>query len=143
MQNLAGHNESSRLAAEELRAAGITIIPAASPEHETRSQVDGELQAGPHMFRFIRRWAYWSAQATPPLPVAVALRLNEADGPGGGTKYSGNGNALGAVARAHGFAGGMDAEMLRKWGECDHWHIDTPEGLTAFAKWVRDNVKAP
>lgn len=142
MQNLAGHNESSRLAAEELTRAGIPIVPAATPEHETRSQVDGLLSVGAYTFRFIRCWAYWSARATPDMPMEVVLRLNEAPGPGGGTRYSGSGSNLGAVARAHGFVGGMDSEMVRKWGDCDHWHIDTPEGLVAFVTWLRANLHA-
>jgi len=140
MKNLAGHEESSRLAAEELRRAAIPIIPADKPEHETGAQIEGELQAGAYTFRFTRRWAYWSAKATPPLPASIAVRLNESPGPAGRTHYSGNGSNLGAVARAHGFAGGMDAVSVREWGECEIWHIDTPEGLDAFATWCRGNL---
>lgn len=142
MQNLAGHDESSRIAAEELQRAGIPLTPAAKPEHETRSQVDGLLTVGPYAFRFIRRWAYWSVHVTPHMPMEIALRLNAAPGPGGGTKYSGSGTTLGAVARAHGFAGGMDEEMMNEWGDCDHWHVDTPEGLAAFVAWIRANLHA-
>lgn len=140
MKNLAGVQESSRLAAEELFRAGVPIVPATGPDGEVEAQVEGALRAGPYSFRFVRRWAYWSAKATPPLPAAIAVSLNDAPGPGGGTKYSGGGSNLGAVARAHGFAGGMDSKTVREWGECEVWHIDTPEGLAVFAAWCRENL---
>lgn len=59
---------------------------------------------------------------------------------GAGTRYSGETPTLGAVARAHGFAGGMSSEQIREWGACDSWHIDTPEGLAAFTAWLKVNI---
>lgn len=67
--------------------------------------------------------------------------LNDAPGVGGGTKYSGAGASLGSVVRAHGFAGGMSSAQVREWGECSTWHIDTIEGLKAFAQWFRANME--
>lgn len=141
MQNLAGSKDSSLRAAQELEQADIPIKPAVEPDRETGALVEGAFEVGGHRFQCVRRWAYWSVNVTPPLPVDVAARLNSAPGPGGGSHYSGGGKNLGAVARAHGFACGMDERMLREWGSCDSWHIDTPEGLVAFARWCRENLQ--
>lgn len=140
MQNLAGSKDSSLRAAQELEQADIPIKPAVEPDRETGALVEGAFEVGGYRFQCVRRWAYWSVNVTPPLPVDVATRLNSAPGPGGGSRYSGGGKNLGAVARAHRFAGGMDEKMLREWGACDGWHIDTPEGLVAFARWCRNNL---
>jgi hypothetical protein len=80
-------------------------------------------------------------KVTPPLPVGRAVALNDAPlAATGGTRYSGDSETLGAVARAHGFAGGMPSDKMRDWGDCEGWHIDTPEGLAAFVRWLKTNL---
>lgn len=143
MKNLAGSSEATLRAVEELAAAKIPLVPARDMGGEVASAVEGELRAGLHSFHFVRRWAYWSASCAPGLPADVASRLNATPCNSVGTHYSGRPGTLGAVARAHGYAGGMEEEQLRKWGACDSWHIDTPEGLAAFAAWLVSEIGPP
>jgi hypothetical protein len=135
VQNLAGVEEATRLAALELAEAGIAIVAAAKLESETRCQIQGELRAWDRVARFTRKWAYWSVTVSPPLSAELAVALNEAPGVEGRSKYSGSESRLGSTVRAHGFAGGMSTNEVREWGSCGTWHIDTSPALKAFAEW--------
>lgn len=104
MKNLAGSNEATLRAVEELAAAKIPLVPAHDMDGEVGSAVEGELRAGLHAFHFVRGWAYWRVSCSPGLPADVAARLNAAPCAGNGTRYSGRPGTLGAVARAHGYA---------------------------------------
>lgn len=137
MRNLAGSNDATTMAAGELTLAGIPVVNSPKPDGETHAKVDGELRAGAYLFRFVRGWAYWKVSCSPELPVDLVLQLNATPFEGQGNKYSGGAPVLGSVARAHGYARGMEEEQIREWGPCDSWHIDTPEGLAAFASWCR------
>lgn len=143
MKNLAGSNEATLRAVTELSAAKIPLVPASYMDGEVGSAVEGEFRAGIHLFRFVRGWAYWRVSCSPGMPVESLLSLNAAPCSGSGTRYSGRPGTLGAVARAHGYAGGMEEEQIRKWGPCDSWHIDSPEGLAAFAAWCFASLGPP
>lgn len=143
MKNLAGvkSEESTPATVAELAAAGVPVIPAPDRCGEVLSNAAGRLEAGGHVFTFRRLWVYWAVAATPPLPPHTAVALNDAPFSGPGTHYSGRFATLGAVVRAHGFAGGMDSAQVREWGPCDSWHIDTSEGLAAFVAWAASNLR--
>lgn len=146
MQNLAGvvAADANQIVRRELEAAGIQVVPF-TPDGEVRATFGGVIEVGGYAIRLDRRWVYWSAQVQrvpnqredrrPHLPGPLAVALNDAPHIGMGTKYSGGGATLGSVVRADGFAGGQSSEDIADG--VSHWHIDTQEGLNAFAQWCR------
>jgi hypothetical protein len=143
MRNLAGVDpvDASQTARAELLAAGV---PVAEHPDDGRQEVAvscaGLLRMGDgRVATFRRLWCYWSVCVEPPLSVADACAINERPHAGdldaGRSHYSGNSATLGAVARAFGYAGGMDRPMLERWcapDGCDGWHVDTQAGLAAL-----------
>lgn len=153
MRNLAGveASEATTVATLELTTAGIQTVPL-TPTGEVHATVGGVIEVGGYEIRLDRRWVYWGAQVVrmpnqpedrgPRLPGPLAVALNDAPHSNNdGTRYSGSGRGLGAVVRADGYAGGQASSDLVEDG-VRGWHIDTQDGLNAFAQWCRDNLKA-
>lgn len=87
--------------------------------------------------RIERRWAYYSVTLSPALPLATALEVNHAPHRCARGAYSGAGRALGAVARAHGHASGLDDDALRTYQGGRHvecWHCDSIGALGTFLR---------
>lgn len=118
MRNLVGldSHDANTACAEELIRAGIPMAHNVNPG-EVKSGVGGALCG----WTFYRAWRYWSASG-PALPLSVARVL----------------------WRDHG-------GYVRAGGDCDcreptgsgyprttNYHIDTPEGLVAFAAVLRN-----
>lgn len=127
---------------DELAAVGVT-----QTEHDNASEVGitfvgvARSPAG-FVARIERRWGYFSVTLSPALPLAAALEVNHAPhhcSPGGD---SGDGSALGAVARAHGYGHGLDDDALRRYQgggrPVDLWHCDS---IGALATLLRELTK--
>lgn len=143
MRNLAGHPEATGFFREELAACHIKAVPSARLDGETKCSVDGlAVLPGGFRLRVVRGWVYCRVTIEPALPVAVATRVNQRRRklPEMCSYYSGRRGRLGDVARAHGFAGGMSRRMLRKWGACDHWHVDSAEALDALRRVLGEEL---
>lgn len=144
IRNLAGvpADTATECVASELNAAGIQWVhEKLDHRDEVQSRVVGlMLDPRGRLFRFVRRWCYWSARvyegSALSIEEATALDVSAYDGPR--SYYGGNRGVLGDVARWRGYAGGRPPATL--WSDDvrdQHWHIDTAEGLAAFARWVR------
>lgn len=151
MENAAGLSteDADLLVENELTTAGIEPITI-SVQGEVRASVGGGISVGGYVIRLRRAWVYWVATVTatpnspegrtPRLSAALARALNDAAYGGPQSYYSGRGPRLGSVVRADGYAGGQDSSELGDGGiSC--WHIDTQEGLNAFTKWIKENLK--
>lgn len=140
--------DANLLVQNELALAGIEPITI-PVQGEVRASLGGNLEAGGYVIRLHRAWMYWSATVVampnspedraPHLPAPLAKALNDAVYQGPQSYYSGRGPRLGGVVRADGYAGGQDSSELGDGVSC--WHIDTQEGLNAFAKWVKENLR--
>ena len=92
--------------AGELEAIGAEVYPNTEGTRGPHGKLGGwELQ---------RLWYYWSARSDAGMPESKARKLNK--------KWFG-------VVRVDGYAGGKNVE-----GVVQSYHIDTPEGLAAFAR---------
>lgn len=124
MINLAGTGNDEQ-AKKELEEAGIEIF--AYPEsyrtsNECKLTVVGTV--GPWLFT--RSWYYWVAKG-PGINIEQAVQLNE--------KY-------GTVVRADGYAGGIeDLWDHFKGFAVGTYHIDSQEGLNAFAALLKKIMK--
>ena len=129
MKNLAGNKECDQTITEELTAAAI---PTKEVE-QTRSEVPYTVVGDLSPWELNRAWYYWMASAPEGqgLPEEIAETMN--------TTFS-------DVVRVAGFSGGTGVkEWLSAKGTIDTYHIDTQEGLNAFAavvKTVREKVAA-
>lgn len=147
MKNLAGQPDATAAFRLELLAADLGAVHATEPDRETRATVDGwdELPGG-FTLRVTRRWCHAAARITPPLPLDAAVEINERPVRVAGTHYSGTRGRLGDVARAYGYAGGLDAAGLRDYarrcGNLDLWHVDTVTGLRLLVGELRRVVAA-
>ena len=96
--------------------------------------------------RIQRRWNYFSVSLVPALPLAAALEVNHAPHRCCGTSYSGDGPALGAVARAHGHAGGLEDGRLRAYQgggrPVDLWHCDSIGALATLLRVLAKVIAA-
>lgn len=149
MQNLAGVvvDRANAVVESELFGAEVPMVdmPASGEVKATKA---GLLEVGGYAITFRRFWVYWVAEVTVSpgegralMPRELARKLNDAPGTGEVVRYGGSGRNLGAVVRADGFAGGLPSDQLRDG--VHSWHIDTQAGLSLFARWLRENLKAP
>jgi hypothetical protein len=149
MQNLAGTTtyEANPFVRRELEAAGIAVAPVNPGRSEVQATLGGVIEVGGYEIRLERRWVYWGAEVhrmpaqpedrRPHVPGPLAVALNDAPHiDRGTTKYSGASGRLGGVVRADGYAGGQASADIVEDG-VEHWHIDTQDGLNAFAQWCR------
>lgn len=140
-RNLAGDPSATEHFEEELRTAGLQIVPSVSVDGETKVMSDGFADlGGGFTLRVVRRWAYSAPTCFPPLPAEAAAEVNALPFEHGGSRYSGTEQRLGAVARAHGFAGGMTDEMVRSWGPCRGWDCDSTRALGALVVGLREVI---
>lgn len=129
MKNLAGDKQADQTIVEELKAAAIPIQGVGPQESEVPFTVIGNLEP----WQFERAWYYWVAKASEGqgLPKEVAKALNV---------------IFSETVRVQGYAGGTDVKTwLSPQGTIDSYHIDTQEGLNAFAavvKTVREKIAA-
>ena len=144
IRNLAGVpvDMATECVTGELNAAGIQWVHAKLDHRdEVQSRVVGlMLDPRGRLFKFVRRWCYWSARVHEGRALspdeATALDTSAYDGPR--SCYGGDRGVLGDVVRWRGCAGGRaPASDWSDDAESHHWHIDTAEGLAAFARWVR------
>lgn len=141
MKNLAGVAEATVQFCRELELCGFDVVPSTEPDAETRASVDGVADLGSgFVLRARRGWCYGRVSVTPPLPMEVAVEVNNAPLADEGTRYSTPNGRLGGVARAHGFAGGMSEKHLRSWGSLDHWHVDTVPALGTLVRTLREVI---
>lgn len=128
MINLAGQPKEmcDEICRRELEQAGIPLFPhRLMRSGEVKTDVFGWFEKRGWIIE--RRWKYWSAQWSPPhrpMTMATAKRLFETHG---------------QEVRADGDCACRPPEQW--WGEdgVPHlYHIDTQEGLAAFAKAVMD-----
>lgn len=140
--------DADLLVLRELSLAGIE--PIAIPiRGEVRASVGGAISVGGYEIRLRRAWVYWDATVAampnppeddaPHLPAPLARALNDAVYQGPQNYYSGRGPRLGSIVRADGYNGGQDSSELNDG--VTGWHIDTQEGLNAFAKWIKENLR--
>lgn len=121
MINLAGVPECDAAICRELQAAGINIEEIEKKESEVPYLLIGKLGG----WTFKRAWYYWMADAPigEGIPEAAARRLN-------GEWFD--------EVRVFGYSGGA---RVKSWLSprltIDRYHIDTQEGLNAFASLVR------
>lgn len=140
-KNLAGYSRATERFEEELRAAGLQAVPSINPDGETRAAVDGFADlGGGFTLRVVRRWVYSSPTIDPALPAEAAAEVNELPFNHDGSHYSGTEQTLGAVARAHGFSGGLPDEQVLEWGPCRGWHCDSTEALAALVVGLREMI---
>jgi hypothetical protein len=121
MKNLAGDSRADNTIRQELRRARIPMKDTPLGRTEVPFTVIGRLGA----WTFKRAWYYWMAHAEygKGLPEEKAEALN--------TRWR-------EEVRVQGYAGGTDvAQWLTGAGTIDTYHIDTQEGLNAFAKAIR------
>lgn len=150
MKNFAGigAGEADVVVGRELAEAGIRVVPH-TPVGEVRAALGGVIEADGYEIRLRRAWVYWVASvermpncpedAAPHLPGPLAVALNDAPHARDfGSKYSGDLARLGGVVRADGYAGGQPSSALLDGVR--GWHIDTQEGLNAFAAWCRSSL---
>lgn len=140
--------DADLLISRELAQARISpiTIPVGG---EVRASLGGNIEAGGYVIRLRRAWVFWVATVAvmpnppedrmPHLPEPLAKALNDAGYKGAQSYYSGREPKLGSVARAGGFAGGQDSSELGRG--VYSWHIDTQEGLNAFAAWIKENLR--
>lgn len=136
--NLAGVSagQATRVTTEELRIAGMTILPLGRPlMGEVKSEVVGAFFPGQYIVTLVRLWCYWSALITPALPRDLAILLDSTPGDFLPARYSGKGSRLGDVVRANGCAGGE-----RPTAEVAMWHIDTLGGLCGLHTRLRELI---
>lgn len=148
MMNMMNTQPRERMPAvfrDELAAVGVN-----QTEYDNASEVGitfvgvARSPAG-FVARIQRRWGYFSVTLSPALPLAAALEVNHAPhhcSPGGD---SGDGPALGAVARAHGYGMGLNDDALRAYQgggrPVDLWHCDSIGALATLLR-VLANVIA-
>ena len=122
MKNLA-HDETCDIdIRQELEAAGITVKTVERPR---RSEVPYTLVGELGGWSFQRAWYYWIANA----PEGKGIPENSAEELNRDWRKE---------VRVVGFAGGTDVQKwLSSHGTIDKYHIDTQEGLNAFADLVR------
>lgn len=124
MKNLAGTGNNEQ-AMKEMEEAGLKTTMQFEGYQETNEcklRITGSL--GPWIFT--RSWYYWVAKG-PGINIEQAIQLNE--------KYR-------TVVRADGYADGIED----LWEHCKGfavgtYHIDTQEGLNAFAELLRKIMK--
>lgn len=121
--NLAG-TSNSEAARAELVAAGIPVV-AFARYGECKVDVIGVL----HGWVFDRRWYYWAASSATGSEIDTAaasvVRFDDEHG---------------ASVRAHGYAGGGALSMCES--VCT-FHIDTADGLRAFAEFLNSRARTP
>jgi len=125
MQNLAGCDpeEGTKIAREELEAAGITIecFPIGLlPQGEVMIRVFGSL----HYWRFERAWYYWIANG-PGLSLEYAMPLHELHG---------------REVRVDGHCGCPSPIEWLKGSPVCHYHVDSQVGLRALADAIKRSV---
>lgn len=124
MINLAGTGNDEQ-AKKELEEAGLKAtmqFEGYEKTNECKLRVTGSLDS----WRFTRSWYYWVAKG-PGINIEQAVQLNE--------KY-------GTVVRADGYAGGIqDLWDHFKGFAVGTYHIDTQEGLNAFAALLKKIMK--
>lgn len=69
MKNLAGESYACEAMEEELKEAGIPVVPGNNNDPEVRASVHGEIGS----FKFYRHWYYWGVSGLVPLDVAQEL----------------------------------------------------------------------
>lgn len=122
MRNLAGvpAEEADRVVTEELLTAGIAAIPGLFVG-EVKTSRGGVLEAHGRAVTLRRAWYCWIATIHgPPVPLAPMRALND---------------GYGREVRAGGYSGGRDTQRIA--AGLSVWHIDTAQGLKAFADWFR------
>jgi hypothetical protein len=122
MKNLAGAMECDKDIRKELEEAGIEIEEADGVNSEVPYGLRGNLG----YWTFTRAWYYWIAgtRAGKGIPKKHAESFN---------------HRWRDEVRVAGFAGGTDVKSwLSPHGTIDSYHIDTQQGLNAFARLVRE-----
>ncbi len=124
MKNLAGDANCNADIERELLEAGIKVVPE-TPERG-RSEVPWRIVGTLRGWRFVRAWYYWMVSTKyNPLPMAVAEELHQ---------------KLGEEIRVDGHCACPSPSEW--WGErpADHYHIDSQEGLNAFAEALKTHI---
>lgn len=129
MKNLAGDKQCDQTIREELEAAAIPAKGVDPQRSEVPYTVIGNLEP----WELKRAWYYWMASA--PKGQGLSKEVAEAMN-----------TIFRETVRVAGFAGGTDVkDWLSQQGTIDSYHIDTQEGLNAFAavvKTVREKIAA-
>jgi hypothetical protein len=124
MINLAGVETCDTDIRRELMGAGIT----AETVERVSSEVPYSLVGRLGDWTFERAWYYWMA-STP-----EGMGVPEAEAEGLNQKWR-------REVRVAGFASGTEVgDWLSNQGTVDSYHIDTPEGLSAFARLLGEVV---
>ena len=131
MKNLTGTQECDIDIALELQGAGITFERVETPAHkEVPYHLIGKLID----WTFERAWTYWVVT----IPEGKGIPENNA--------YEFN-IEWSTEVRLNGLSGGTKTEVITNWlsteGTIDNYHINTQEGLNAFADLVRKLSKLP
>ncbi|KKK73177.1 hypothetical protein LCGC14_2896430 [marine sediment metagenome] len=126
MKNLAGDANCNADIERELLEAGIKVIEE-TPENKY-AEVAWRLIGTLCGWRFTRAWYYWVARTQyNPLPMAAAEELHQ---------------ELGTEIRVDGHCGCPGPiEWWKEGGRADRYHIDTQQGLNAFAEALKKHIK--
>lgn len=117
--------ELDDLISEELLTAGIPIV---SLPERIRGEVPSKVAGKLGLFKFERRWVYWSASLGG-RSVDPAFVESIYDNPFGKR-----------AIRINGYSGGIEPS---KAGSVKYWHIDTIEALILFAALARSYYRDP
>jgi hypothetical protein len=122
MINLAGNKDCDEQVVKELNLASISIHRFYEPlNNEVPTRIMGYLGA----WTFTRAWYYWVAEApfAHGVPKHIAIEFNK--------KWFSD-------VRVDGFAGGKEVDTSQAYRPTvESYHIDTQEGLNAFADMIK------
>lgn len=138
MINLAGKTKADLQILEELSEADIQVVEGPRSRGEVPHTITGKLAN----WNFSRAWDYWIASASDlkGLPLEIATELHERKYPLVGKDNYEN---YGEVIRVNGDAGCPHPREWARKGKIDCYHIDTQEGLSTFARTIRDLNNIP
>ena len=124
MKNLAGNVDCNADIERELLEAGIKVVEEIPKQtREVPWRVVGTLRG----WRFVRAWYYWMVETKyNSLPMDIAKDLHQ---------------KWGQEVRVDGHCGcPAPNEWWGEEGTATHYHIDSQEGLNAFAEVLRKNI---